>query len=1016
MRFRVLGAVEVLDDDGPVALGGPRQRLLLAVLLARRRQVVSLDALIDALWGDDQPPTARPTLQTSVSKLRRLLRTDPDVTLRTRGPGYVLDVPADAVDADRFDAEVAAAREVAARRPDEAIRALDRALDLWLGDAFAGYADQPWALPEASRLEEIRLQAVEGRNDARLALGDPDAVIGELDGLTVTHSLRERLWSQLVVALHRSGRQAEALRAAAAYRRHLRDELGLDPPPAFCELEQRVLDGDDAPRRAPSPAASIDDAPITTAGGAGPCAPVAASPLIGRESALAEVTAAVRRSRMVTLTGPGGVGKSALAAEVARRLGPGFRDGVRMVELAPVSTDDAVVASVAQAVDAERRSGRSLTRAVVDVLAARELLVVVDNCEHVTEPVGALLTELVRWCPAVTVLATSREPVGLPGEVIRPVAPLDVPAEPAAPLAELVAVPSVEVFVARATEVSPAFRLTERNAAAVAELCIHLDGLPLAIELAAARMSSMGPRELLNRLHERFALLGGMSGRTPRHRTLRDVVQWSYSALEDRERLLFDRLSVFAGGFDLDAAERTCAEDGPSEVAALLGSLVDRSLVVAAPYDDAFRYTLLETLRRFGAERLADRAEGPAVHRAHVRTYVARAEHGGAALDGRAEGEWVARLDGDLDNLRAAFGAALAVDDVDAALRLVVPVAEAGFRSIRYEVVDWAERVVATAGALEHPLGPSALAVVAYGAFVRGELSRAVDLAREALDLRDRLDTAACGLPERVLGNALIYQGQHEEAIEHLERFVEVARAAERPGRLAHAMYMRSVAQTSIGDPAGGAELAEQARAVADASGSPTARSQAAYAAGLALVHVDADGAVRLLEDASELAGSVGNRWMQAFALTESLWLRARRGEVETALAGYREVVGTWFRGGDWANQWLSLRHVAGLLAALGHDEEAALLSGAVEAAGATSALPFAPQDAEELRRLSRGLAARLGPTELARTQRGGALLREDAAVSLALQAIDAAVTGTGPSGPVVSGRVEAADRRFELG
>ncbi len=978
----MLGNVDVLDDAGPVAIGGPRQRLLLATLLASRRQVVALDSLTDALWGDDPPPTARSTLQTSVSKLRRLIASSGAATLDSRPPGYLLDVPPDAVDADRFELDLHAARAVLDERPADAIALLDRALGCWVGSAFAGFEDLPWVRPEAVRLEELRLQAVEDRNDRRLVLGDTGAVISELEGLTRAEPLRERLWRLLMVALHRSGRQAEALRVAAEFRRHLREELGLNPSPAFTDGERAILDPTTTPGAPPD---SRRDAPPMAP------APVLVGGLVGRDAALRDVEVAVRRARLVTLTGPGGVGKSAMANEVARRMGSSFRDGVRLVELAPVSDPAAVAAAAAQSVHAERRSGRSLTNAVVDVLGPQELLFVVDNCEHVIETAAGLIGELIRWCPSVTILATSREPIGIAGEVVQLVAPLEVPMDPSGPLEEIAATPSVEVFVARAAESSLGFTLTGATASAVAELCIQLDGLPLALELAAARMSSMTPRQLADRLTERFALLGSGYGRAERHRTLLDVVQWSYGLLDATERTLFARLSVFSGGFDLDAAERTCGGGGlrSEGVAGVLGGLVDKSLVVASRTDDQFRYSQLETLRRFGAERLADQPGGPLTHRAHLTTFLDRAVTGGVALDGPDEGIWSTRLHGDMDNMRTALATAIAVDDAESALGLVVSMSEAGFRSIRYEVVGWAETVAAMDAAELHPLRPTALAVVAYGAFVRGELDRAVQLAERAIELRGSLGVDSCGLPERVLGNARFYQGHRDEAMEWIAQMVEVTRAVGRTGRLAHALYMRSVAQTSIGDPEGGARLAEDAHGVSVATGSATAMSQAAYASGLAAAHHDPDEGLRLLEHSAELADSVGNRWMRSFASTEAMWLRARRGELEAALAGYREIVDTWFRGGDWANQWLSLRHVAGVLAAAGRDEDAALLTGAVQAAGAAAALPFALLDADELAELRRGLADRLGDEALATAGRRGASMRDDAAVALALGAIE---------------------------
>ena len=987
MDIRVLGGIEVLVDGRRRHLEGPKQRAVLALLLVHRRTVVPLDLLVDALWGDDPPPTARATVQTHLSKVRRALAGGEPVQIRNVPPGYALDVAPSQVDADRFEHLVSRARRHVTAAPLEAIALLEEGLALWRGPALAEFADEAWARAEAARLEELRLVAVEDHAEAQLAVGRHAAVVGSLGSLVEQHPFRERLWMQLMLGLHRSGRQGEALRTANLLRRHLRDELGLDPSPELCDLERAVA-ADDPSLRLARP----DTPPPTRRPSGRAPLPSPVTELVGRTTDLAALSSLLPTTRLLTLVGPGGVGKSSLAFELARREVARPAGGVHLIELAAVRDGAAVVAAVAQALDIERRLDRSLDESIIDVLGAREVLLVLDNCEHVLDAIGGLIQQITRWCPGVRIMATSRERVGMAGEVVWPVLPLEVPSGLGATRGDIVGSPAVQVFVARAGDAVPGFALTDDVAPAIAELCIQLDGVPLALELAAARMASMSPAQLAERLHERFVLLGGGHGREPRHRTLRDLVQWSYELLSPTEQTLFDRLSVFVGGFDLASAEGVCAVGGLTgdEVAAPLGHLVEKSLVTVVP--GRSRYRQLETLRQYGAERLATRPEAPLVRRSHVATFVALAEEAGAALETGAEQRVAAQLDAELGNLRAAAASAIADGDVDSVLRIVTATDEWAFRWIRYEIVDWAERAVALDGAAEHPLFPTAKAVLGYGRFVRGELDGAVELAQTALEAHRRLGVASCGLAERVLGNALFYRGDRVEAVSWMDRMVDAARASRVEGRVAHALYMRSVAQTSIGDPAGGATLAAEASAAAVRAGSGTAEAQALYATALAAAAGGGDHAVALLERAAEVAGVAGNRWLRAFAMTEAMWLTARRGDAHAALLGYGDVVETWYRGGDWANQWLSLRQLAGTLASVGRDEEAALILAAVDAAGATAALPFAPSDAQALRSIAEELGQRLGPDGAERARRDGRTMRDDRVVSTALGAIAAAV------------------------
>lgn len=990
MELRVLGGIELMAGDHQVPLGGSKPRQLAAVLAAHRRQVVSTGSLAEALWGDAPPPTAKSTLQTHISKLRRLLDGS-GADLVNRPPGYVLEIDRQLVDADRFEDGLLDARAVRDTDPGAAIERLDAALGLWRGPAFAEFAETPWVQAEAIRLEELRLVAVEERIDARLHVGHHAAAIGELEAMVREHPLRERPWRQLMLALYRSGRQTEALRTAQRLREQLRDEAGLEPSVALQGLEQAIACDDPSlqpPSAAPEPAAA--------ASGPLPSRQVLPDPvteLVGRTTELHRLVDVLASARVLTLTGPGGIGKSRLAEEVARRDGDRFRDGARAVQLAAIRDEGAVLAAVAAALEVEQRPERSLERSVIEVLGPLDMLLLVDNCEHVMGAVAGLVREIVRWCPGVRVLATSREPIGMPGEVVWPVAPLAVPADGAA-FDEIVSAPAVQVFTARAREASPVFELNERTAPAVAELCTALDGLPLALELAAARMASMSPRQLADRLSERFELLASRHAADPRHRTLVGVVEWSYDLLSPSERQLFDRLSVFAGGFDLDTAEQACAHGDirRQDVAQLVSALVDRSLVVVEHADDRIRYRQLETLRQVGAEHLGCRPEAAEVRAQHATAFVDVAEQASLAMETAEEGPWADRLDRDFDNLRAAVRSATAEGDVDTALRLTVATRNFAFRRMRYEVVGWAEDALSLEGSADHPLRPTALAIVGYGGFVRGELDRAIDFGQGAVVEHARLAVPSTGLAERVLMNAVFYRGDRVQAMRWADGMLAGARSTGDAGRVAHALYMHSVALSSVGEPEPAVELARQAQREARRSGSETALARAAYAAALPLGSAEPERSLALLEQAAELAGSVGSRWMRAFALTQAMWLHARQGDTEAALRGYREVVETWYRGGDWANQWLSLRQLAGVLAAAGRDEDAALLFGAVSAAGATTALPFAPSDADTLHRVSNGLERRLGRDEMVEAQRRGRRMRDEAVVALALAAIESLV------------------------
>jgi predicted ATPase/DNA-binding SARP family transcriptional activator len=969
---KVLGPLEVWRGGEQARVEGLKRRQALAVLVAAGGGAVPETRLWEALWGEAPPESAQASLQSHISRLRQAIR---PLEIVTVAGGYALDISSVDLDADRFEALAGEGRALGA---EAAADRLEEALSLWRGPAFGDLAGLPGVRGEALRLEELRLVVTEERIDLRLAAGAPAEVVADLEALVVDHPLRERFWRQLMLALHRSGRQGEALRRFEALRVLLRDELGLEPSPVARELADHILADDDvapAPSARPAPAAPSPP-------------PRELTSLIGRDLDVDEVRRALGTASLVTISGPGGVGKTRVALRVASLLEGQLRDGAVVVELAPLRDPGRLVDVVARALDVQQRQHRSMLDSVTDFLAGRELVLVLDNCEHLADAVASLVDSVRQACPTVSVLATSRAPLGLPAERVHVLAPLPAPGA-GAQVEEVARSPAVQLFVERAAAARPGFSLDEGNVAPVAEVCRRLDGLPLALELAAARLRSLGPAALASRLDQRFALLAGdRRGVDERHHTLRRVVEWSYDLLEPLERAAFSQLAVFAGSFGLQAAEHVCRPEDPgsSAIGALL-DLVEKSMVRVVDPDEP-RYVVLETLRQFGQEQLGAEDIQRQVEARHRDWYLGFAEDAASGLDSPEEGAWADRVDRELDNLRAAHASAVREGDVDPAVQMVSALREYSFRRIRYEIAGWAEATTAMEGYREHPNAYVVAAVDAYGRWVRGDLESAISLAREAVGLQGTSPAASCGLPERVLANAHFYLGNTDEALTWVDRMLRSGRGSASSAQLAHALYMASVASISVGEHGRGVELAEEASEVAARAGSPTAAAQAAYALGLAARSVDGARAEAELRRAAHLAERAGNRWIRAFALTEVHWLEARRGELLAGLAGFSDVIDAWHRGGDWANLWLSLRHVFAILVELRSHEAAGVLYGALAATGAARALPLEPADAERLDREVGALRRAVRPADLAETEATGGGMSESEVVTFVQAAI----------------------------
>ncbi|MEV4498901.1 BTAD domain-containing putative transcriptional regulator [Micromonospora arborensis] len=655
MRFRILGPTQVLLADGrELPVGGPRLRALLALLLLDAGRMVSAERLIDGLYGEHPPRGAANALQSQVSRLRQALSAEHNPVELHPG-GYRLAVDPDDVDAYRFEQLAEAGRRALANGDwPRAATVLREALELWRGRALADVVDVAGAPAQAARLDELRLAAIEDRIEAELALGARATLIAELQELVAAHPLRERPRGQLMRAFSALGRPAEALAEFETARRTLAEELGTDPSAALTAIHLAVLRGEERP---------------AVRGTAEPALPSQLTTFVGREEELKRVGDLLGERRLVTLTGPGGAGKTRLAIEAAGRL-----DGdVRFVELAGLAHGSDVPQAVLSALglrDAGLRApaeqGRQPVDRLVEALAERQLLLVFDNCEHVIADAARLAARLLSACPALRVLATSREPLGLAGEALCPLSGLTLP-PPDASATDADDYAAVSLFVQRAADVAPHFTITPDNVERVLRICRTLDGLPLAIELAAARLRALPVAEVAARLDDRFRLLSmGSRSASPRHRTLRAVVEWSWDLLDDAERRLARRLTVFAGGATLEAAGQISGLPATEFVDALTG-LADKSFVEFT----GGRYRMLETVRAFCAERLAEAGEADQLRRAHTAYFLEFAWTASDHLRGTEQLHWLRRLDAERDNLHAALRRATAAGDASDAAGLV---------------------------------------------------------------------------------------------------------------------------------------------------------------------------------------------------------------------------------------------------------------------------------------------------------------------------------------------------------
>jgi predicted ATPase/DNA-binding SARP family transcriptional activator len=806
---------------------------LLAALLVRRRTAVSIDRLIDVLWGENPPRSATEMLHVRISELRRALAagsTRDAGAVVTTGSGYRLVVGPDDVDADRFESLVLAGR--AAGDAKTAASLYVEALAMWRGAALPELAGSAYARAETARLDDLRMQALEARMAAGLTAGQHLDLVPDLRALVIDHPLRERFWYQLMLALHRSGRSIEAAEAYREAHRVMVDELGIEPGTELRTLHTTILQRDKAAvisdEERPRPVRAPNNLPANL------------TSFVGRHDEQIEIAGVLGHARLVTVTGVGGVGKSRLALEIAAAHLDAYPGGVWLVELAPL-TDPALLASVVASVAGVREHpDRSLLDQIIQRFRGTGVLLILDNCEHLASEVAEFVRHLLDACPSLRVLCTSRERLRVSGEVLRPLTGLSTRRTTDGSAADADA---VTLFAQRARAVRARFVVSEQTAGTVAQICERLDGLPLAIELAAARVGSYSPAQIAAGLGDRLRLLTrGSQVSSPRHRTLRTVIDWSYDQLDDGERRVFERLSVFVGGFTFDAVEAVCAGDDGLDLIDVLALLVDKSLVTAdAAPSPEYRYRLLETLQAYAAERRDNRGETDSLCRRHAAYFATLAEVARTGLRSSDQAEWLDRLASDHGNIRAALDFLLADGDVETAGRVAGSLYP--FWDLRGHYTEgrrWLNRVLAADVELTPRTRARALMGATTLAVIQGDIESAVAACEAAAELSRRAgDGAGLAHAQQYLAFIAIYAEQFDEADALLAESTAAARAAGADWEHGWAYIFAGTSALAQGDNARAIEMTRQADRYLSAVGDREAfawssfiRSGARWAAG----------------------------------------------------------------------------------------------------------------------------------------------------------------------------------------